>query len=291
MSKDAFKLPEPCIVGCSGGRTSGYLLRRVLDAYDGTLPPSIRVVFANTGKEREETLSFVDRISREWSVEIAWLEYRSVYPKHAYAVVTYATACRNSEPFDAMLQHKARFRRETKNEPPVLPNPAQRMCTGQLKMNTIKRFAYQTWGIKKPSQYNVALALRHDEQHRIENAKDAGNEHGVPHFPLDEAEIVASDVVAFWKTQAFDLGIKSYQGNCDLCYMKSRARIDRILSEEPAKADWWIEQERSTGQRFRRDRASYAGMLWQIQNQKTFDFPDVPDVESVISCESGYCSD
>jgi len=189
-----------------------------------------------------------------------------------------------------MLEHKARFRREVKGMPPVLPNPAQRMCTGDLKAKTMTRFAKEVWGVK-PAQFNVALALRHDELPRIENAKDRGHDDGMPCFPLDEAEIIAGDVVAFWKTQAFSLEIKSYQGNCDMCFMKSRARIDRLLSDEPERAVWWIEKERQTGQKFRKDRASYAGMLHQIKTQTTFDFPDVPDVESVISCESGYCSD
>jgi 3'-phosphoadenosine 5'-phosphosulfate sulfotransferase (PAPS reductase)/FAD synthetase len=290
MSKDAFRLPEPCIVGCSGGRTSGYLLRRVLDAYDGVLPPSIRIVFANTGKERERSLIFVERQSIEWGVEVTWVEYRDRYPDHGYEVVNFDTASRRSEPFNQMLEWKARYRSEVKDKPPVLPNPAQRMCTGDLKTKTMSRFAKDIWGVT-PSQFNVALALRHDEQLRIQRAEDRGNEAGVPCYPLDEAEVVAEDVVAFWKSQPFDLGLKSYQGNCDLCFMKSRPRMERLLAEEPQRAEWWIEQERWTGQKFRRDRASYAGMLWQIQNQTTFDFPEVPDVESVISCESGYCSD
>lgn len=112
--KDPFKLPVPCILGCSGGRTSGYLVRHVLDAYDGKLPPTIRVVFANTGKEREETLKFVERISIEWDVEITWIEYRNVYPKHTYEIVNYATASRRGEPFDAMIRWKAQLERRSK---------------------------------------------------------------------------------------------------------------------------------------------------------------------------------
>jgi 3'-phosphoadenosine 5'-phosphosulfate sulfotransferase (PAPS reductase)/FAD synthetase len=286
-----FRLHEPCIVGCSGGRTSGYHLRRVLDEYGGELPPTVRVCFANTGKEREETLVFVDRISKEWGVEIAWLEYRSEYPKHGFALVDFETASRNGQPFDEMLDHKARFRRETKGDPPVLPNPAQRMCTGQLKMNTIKRFAYAAFGIDRPSHYNVALSLRHDEPHRIEKAMARGNECGVPCFPLDDARIVAADVLAFWKRQSFDLEIKSYQGNCDLCFMKKPDRIDRILRAEPERADWWIQREKRTGKTFRQDRMNYTGMLWQSKHQALLPFPEVPDIEETVGCDGGYCSD
>ena len=49
----------------SGGRTSGLLLYRLLDAYGGRLPPNVRAVFANTGKEHEKTLLFVREMERQ----------------------------------------------------------------------------------------------------------------------------------------------------------------------------------------------------------------------------------
>jgi hypothetical protein len=49
----------PTILNISGGRTSGLMLRRILDAHDGTLPPETFAVFANTGRERSETLTFL----------------------------------------------------------------------------------------------------------------------------------------------------------------------------------------------------------------------------------------
>ena len=49
---DPFLLDTPAAIHFSGGRTSAYMLRRHLDAYGGTLPEGVRVVFCNTGKER-----------------------------------------------------------------------------------------------------------------------------------------------------------------------------------------------------------------------------------------------
>jgi 3'-phosphoadenosine 5'-phosphosulfate sulfotransferase (PAPS reductase)/FAD synthetase len=57
---DPFHIEGPAVISFSGGRTSGLMLRRVLDAHGGTLPANVHVVFANTGLEREETLRFVD---------------------------------------------------------------------------------------------------------------------------------------------------------------------------------------------------------------------------------------
>ena len=107
-SDDPFTFPnrDPydwLVVNLSGGRSSAYLLQRILDAHGGGLPDRTVVLFANTGKERWETLDFVRDIERHWRVPIMWLEY--VYrpnerPKHHYRLVNHQTASRNGEPFE-----------------------------------------------------------------------------------------------------------------------------------------------------------------------------------------------
>ena len=62
--RDPFLCDGPTVVSFSGGRTSGLMLRRVLDAHGGTLPEDVHVVFTNTGKERPETLAFVAECAR-----------------------------------------------------------------------------------------------------------------------------------------------------------------------------------------------------------------------------------
>ena len=61
-------------INVSGGRSSGYLLYKILYA-NGGLPKTAKAVFANTGKEREETLEFIHEIETRWSVPIVWLEH------------------------------------------------------------------------------------------------------------------------------------------------------------------------------------------------------------------------
>ena len=46
--QDPFKIKEPTVISFSGGRTSAYLLWRVLQSNNG-LPDGSIVVFANTG--------------------------------------------------------------------------------------------------------------------------------------------------------------------------------------------------------------------------------------------------
>lgn len=52
----------------SGGRTSGYMLRRLIDSNGGI--DDCTVIFCNTGKERKETLDFVHRVQTMWEIPI-----------------------------------------------------------------------------------------------------------------------------------------------------------------------------------------------------------------------------
>ncbi len=54
-----FEIIEPTCISFSGGRTSAYMLWRILEANDMKLPSEAIVCFANTGKEEEATLKFV----------------------------------------------------------------------------------------------------------------------------------------------------------------------------------------------------------------------------------------
>ena len=64
-----YRVEGPALISFSGGRTSGFMLWHILDAYDGKLPDDVHVCFANTGKEREETLRFVHAFG-EWCLDV-----------------------------------------------------------------------------------------------------------------------------------------------------------------------------------------------------------------------------
>ena len=98
---DPFKITQPTCISFSGGRTSAYMLWRVLQA-NGGLPADTVVCFANTGKEVEATLRFVRGCAKHWQVPIHWLEYRPTEP--GFAVVDFDTASRKGEPFEALIR-------------------------------------------------------------------------------------------------------------------------------------------------------------------------------------------
>ena len=269
MSADPFRIKGPALISFSGGRTSGYMLWRILQAHGGTLPDDVVVTFANTGKEMPQTLDFVKACADRWGVHIEWLEYQAnETPNQRWTAVTYDNASRNGEPFKALIRAKQ-----------YLPNPVTRFCTIELKICPMKFFAQQVMGWET---WTNVLGLRADEPSRV--AKSRNNREVWDNaLPLAVAGITKADIARFWSQQNFDLELpningKTALGNCDLCFLKSAATISAIMRANPDSARWWIEAEveplasKPSGAVFRSDRPNYAEMAKAVREQRTFDF-------------------
>ena len=260
---DPFKIIEPTCISFSGGRTSAYMLWRVLQSNNG-LPDDAVVSFANTGKEDEATLDFVKDCASNWNVPITWIEYTPIAP--GFKVVDFATASRNGEPFDALISKKN-----------YLPNPIARFCSQELKGVAITKAT----GLLSDS---TMVGVRADEPRRISKLLARGLM-----LPLVTAGITKQHIRDFWAQQPFDLQLTerggiTASGNCDLCFLKGAGQTMSLIAEKPQKAVWWAMQEEKIQATFRKDRPSYAAMLQYTKDQATmFD-----DNEESISC---FCGD
>lgn len=243
-----FKITEPTVISFSGGRTSAYMLWRVLEANDG-LPDDGVVCFANTGKEQEETLEFVRDCEANWNIPIVWLEYKS--DKEKFKLVNFETASRNGEPFEDLINKKN-----------YLPNVVARFCTQELKVLTIDRYM-KSIGI---SEYLTMVGIRKDEERRA--AKLSANKYS----PLVSANVCQNEVQSFWKSHKFDLNLRfangvTHLGNCDLCFLKGGNQIASLVQDNPDRAIWWGRMEEKIGSTFRKDRPSYLQMIRLAKEQ------------------------
>lgn len=229
MSRDPFLIEGPALISFSGGRTSGYMLRRILDA---GLQSEVHVVFADTGKEREETYEFVRETERQWRVKVNWV-HREGY-------------------FDKLIEDKK-----------ALPNTVQRFCTEKLKLKPIwdfgKSLGFEHW--------TSVIGIRADEPRRV--AKIRGRK-PMPfedvELPLATAGVTLADVTAFWQQQPFDLQLQPWEGNCDLCFLKAQGKRIRIMQDRPDLAAWWIEKEQKAERFFRAPpRPNYAQLFERSQ--------------------------
>lgn len=263
---DPFKIDSPTCISFSGGRTSAYMLWRVLQAGGGQLPCQAIVCFANTGKEDEATLRFVQDCSERWNVPMTWLEFCDT--KSKFEIVDFHSASRNGEPFATLIKKKS-----------FLPNSIMRFCTGELKILTIERY-FKSLGI---DEFDTMVGIRADEPKRIVKMRDTKL------MPLAQAGVAQSDVQEFWKIHDFDLGLSfrnsvTADGNCDLCFMKPMHQVLSMVAEKPEKAIWWATQEEFIGGRFSKDRPTYEQMINYTKDQIDMFNPN----EEAMSC---FCGD
>lgn len=274
---DAFRITGPAIISVSGGRTSGYMLWRILQAHGGTLPQDVHAAFANTGREMPATLDFVRDMGAYWSVPITWLEF-TARRRDGFRIVNHNSASRDGEPFAALLAAQ-----------PALPNPVQRSCTQEMKIRTIKRWCIaQGW-----ARWLNVVGLRADEMHRVERTKVPRKDRWTVATPLADAGVTSADVAAFWQAQPFDLGLAGkWEGNCDGCFLKSRAATMRMMADHPERMAWWAQMEamprgtNGVNRRFRKDREPYAELANLVRDMPRLPF-DEGLVEGIEGCAGG----
>ena len=272
----------------SGGRTSAYMLKLFVDVFGGQLLPNVKAIFTNTGKERVETLDFLHELETRWGVDLVWLEY--VYrsdaaggardPRHAFKIVDYYTASREGQPFEALIKAKK-----------MLPNQAMRFCTVELKIETARRYCNRVLGWDNRDMLSI-LGIRHDEPARWGKALF---EHCKVIYPLVDLGVDEDSVLAYWSGMSFDLQLRPDEGNCDLCFLKGKAKLIRLIRERPESVIWWqkMEQYRKSVDRsggkpgLMRFRDSYRYEDLERLSHSLLDFGDEDDTGG-IDC---FCGD
>ena len=157
--------------------------------------------FANTGCEDEDTLRFANEVDRRYGLNLVWLE-AVVHPgerkSSTHRVVTYETASRAGEPFEAAAAKYG------------LPNKTFLWCTRELKLNAMKSYA-RSIGWK---DYWTAIGIRTDETRRVSASAQEQRiiYRLVNHRPTDK-----QDVLAFFEDFEWDLAIPEHHGNCKTC--------------------------------------------------------------------------
>ena len=239
------------VISFSGGRTSAFMARLIqispiYGKYDKIY------LYANTGKEKQETLDFINSCDTYFNLGVVWLESvitqaRGVGPRFkrvSYDGTKYPRAKVNTDthsPFDDLVEKLD------------IPNPAkQGHCTRDLKITPMHKYLKSIGRV----DFIEAIGIRADEKHRV--GKDPKKI-----YPLVDLNIDEAIVRGFWERQPFDLMLKDYEGNCDLCFKKSKRKRLTILKENPALAKSWIKWEESSkrGYVFDRERVPVRELL------------------------------
>ena len=200
----------------SGGRTSAFMGQFIknyskYDEFDKVF------IFANTGKEREETLQFIDKCDNKWNLNVVWLEADVIHEKGvgtSYKIVDFNSASRNGEPFEEML----------KKYP--IPTNYGSNCTRELKLAPINKYI-KSLGY---TEVYTAMGIRWDERHRM---SITAKEQNIIYPLINDIRVDSKFIRSWWDGQSFDLELKDYEGNCDLCFKKSTKKRLTIIKENP----------------------------------------------------------
>lgn len=209
---------DKILVSFSGGRTSAFMAK-LIQEHPKYKNHEKLFVYANTGKELEPTLEFIDKCDKEFNLNLVWIEAKVIHEKQKgtqYTITNFKDAKRKGEPFTEVVKKYG------------LPSKLYRHCTRELKEVPIHKYAKDVLG----RDYVTAIGIRADEKHRLGIKEDII-------YPLAELGIDEKIVRDFWDRQPFDLELKDYEGNCDLCFLKSVRKKITILEENPSIADYW----------------------------------------------------
>lgn len=220
------------LISFSGGRTSAYMTKRILDEWSGDYD-DIVVLFANTGCEHEKTLEFVKSCDENFGFNTVWLEAvvdqrKGVGNRHK--VVDFETASRNGEPFYEYAKKHG------------IPNVSAPKCTSQLKVDPMRSYTREVLGHKR-YDYDQCVGIRSDE---IDRMSEAAMKIGVK-YPLVGWGVRKEHVLHWWSKQVFDLDLPEHLGNCVTCYKKSDRKLFTIAKNNPEYFDNFARMEKELG--------------------------------------------
>lgn len=232
-------MKQRLIISFSGGRTSAYMTWWLLNEWEDRDDWEIITVFANTGKEAEGTLFFIDECSQEWGIDIVWVEAKCKddngvpFSKKGWQVkhkvITYETASRKGEPFEEMVSILG------------IPSTNAPFCSPQLKREAIQSYAREIgW-----EDYHVAIGYRYEEAEKRLPMNWMTSKIIYPFIFIKPT--IKRVVSEWWERQSFDLGIHPDDGNCDNCWKKDDLRLVRNIIRNPKSFEWWEDMTKKYG--------------------------------------------
>ena len=186
---------------------------------------NVLYAMANTSKEREESLNFMNEVNKYYGLNVNYIEAKFNKKRGKgvdFKIVDFKDLKRNGEIFEEGIKKFG------------IPCKINKWCNRDMKIVPLKKFADSIFGL---DNYSIAVGMRVDEIDRIgENYKTNNT-----FYPLFDNEIDTRYRNKFWKEQPIQITIPAFKGNCDMCFEKSNRKLMTILKEEPNIVNWWDE--------------------------------------------------
>jgi hypothetical protein len=192
------------------------------------------------------------------------------------------------------------FEQVIKNHSDYLPNQIARFCTTDMKILPI----FNHLRDKTDLPVEMRIGFRPNEVSRMETVKGRADENGlefmktiigksktgnlnkwgeVPYrhvtFPLIDDNVRADSIHNYWKDKPVRF---AYRNNCVGCVNRQPLFLSHMANKDPETFNWFIKQEKRTGNKFNSKMKYEKIKRWGVQNQLFSD-------DDFNECDSGYC--
>lgn len=226
----------------SGDRTSAYMTEKLLQLQSKChfMDIDFVITYANTGREHEETLKFVDKCDERWRKlydnKVIWLEavVHDGRVPCSHKETDFCDADREGGVFEEVVAKYG------------LPNGNFLHCTRELKENPILSYM-ESLGEKRghivngelvKATYETWIGIRADEPKRLKGNKSGKQEKRYPlaelihKYDLErDIRSVKYEVLDFWEDMPFDLDLPEHLGNCVDCHKKSFKKLKMVYDD------------------------------------------------------------
>jgi len=220
-------------ISFSGGRSSAVMTKLLLDEHRYT--HNIRVTFANTGEEHEDTLRFIRDCDRNWGFGVVWLEavvHHGEKKGVTHKIVNYESASRNGEPFREFIKKYG------------IPNATTPQCTTRLKTDVMESYLKSQGFVRgKGINYDTAIGIRADEIDRI----SAKRKEQRLIYPLVKAGHTKESIKEYMSQFDWDLRIPEHYGNCVWCWKKTLRKHLTLMQDDESIFDFPEQMEEEFG--------------------------------------------
>ena len=199
------------IVSFSGGRTSAYLCKVMIDKFG---LDNVRFIYMDTGAEHLKTYKFIKKVNNFFGLNLICLrgDFNQPLGKGVnYKIVDINTLKPDLIPFSQMLKKYG------------VPYIGGMFCTDRMKLTPFKKYCDHNFG---KNNYQTWLGIRIDEGKRLRIKKDIK-------YLADISDFEKQDVLNWWRSQPFDLDIDEWLGNCIFCPKKSNLKLAMAQREAP----------------------------------------------------------
>lgn len=255
------------VVSFSGGRTSAYLCKVMIDVFGRD---NVDFIFMDTGAEHPKTYEFIRNVDREFGLNLTCLRADFDQPLgegHKYNVVQIEDIKCDLGPFGEMCKKYG------------TPSHAGKWCTSRMKQEIHDMYCDDKYG---KGNYQTWLGIRIDEPRRLSGVGKSE----LIKYMAEISEYEKEDVLDFWRGMDFDLGIPEWLGNCVFCFKKSNLKIAAAAKDAPDLLQQWLAMIDSAKERPEQERVNrevmYRNKLSIMQVISMFDGSTAEEIKARI---------